>query len=414
MKLLVVSQYFWPEPFRINDICAGLKARGWDIDVLTSLPNVPEGRFYDGYGWFKRGERRHEGVGVERVGVIQRGKRNPVRWAFNCASFAVNSLFHLPHLNKNGYDAVFVFNNSPITKLLPANAFARHNRIPNVVYLLDIWPDSMFLLLGMKEAAGREGLFRRAVRGVCRRLYRGADLMLISSEGFEGRLREMGLKMPVAYLPNFAEPFEPAKGLVTRESLGVGEGTRLIGFAGNVGPAQGLSGLVEAAGLVRGRDVSYLIVGDGPELPALKAEVERKGLAGRFVFVGRVEPREVPEYIALCDAALVPLKDSGVLNLTVPAKLQTYMYAGKPVVAFLNGAGAELVKRAGCGFTAAAGDSAALARAIEEVCDAPREELARMGAAARAFCLENFEREALLDRLDGYLKKAVEDYGRRR
>ncbi len=413
MKLLVVSQYYWPEPFRITDICAGLRDRGWEIDVLTSLPNVPEGRFYDGYGWFKRGEKVHDGIGVERVGVIRRGKSNPVRWALNCASFAVNSLFHLPRLNKNGYDAVFVFNNSPVTKLLPANVFARHNRIPNVVYLLDIWPDSMFLLLGMKDAQ-REGAFRRAVRGVCRRLYRGVDLMLISSEGFEGKLREMGLGMPVEFFPNFAEPFDSAKGVVTRESLGVGESTRLIGFAGNIGPAQGLLGLVEAADIERGSDIKYLIVGDGPELPTLKDEVEKRGLSDRFVFVGRVEPEAVPEYIAPCDATLVSLKDSGVLNLTVPAKLQTYMYAGKPIVASMNGAGAELVEKVGCGFTAPAEDSDALSQALERLCSTPREELERMGNAAREYCREHFDREELLDRLDMYLKRAVEEYGRRR
>ena len=154
MRILVVSQYYWPEVFRITDICAGLVERGYDVDVLTSLPNVPQGRFYEGYDLFHRGPKEHDGVRIERVGVFERTKSNKVMWALNCASFAINSLFHLPKLARNKYDAVFVFNNSPVTVILPAKVFSAVKKIPNIIYILDIWPESLKRLYSTRLAVG--------------------------------------------------------------------------------------------------------------------------------------------------------------------------------------------------------------------------------------------------------------------
>ncbi|MEA5051088.1 MAG: glycosyltransferase family 4 protein [Oscillospiraceae bacterium] len=412
MKLLVVSQYFYPENFRINDIAKGLVERGHQVDVLTSLPNVPGGKFFDGYSWFSRGEREHDGVRIERVGVVRRGDGSPLRWVLNCASFAVNSLFHLPHLRRNGYDAVFVFNNSPVTKILPAKVFARRMHIPNIVYILDIWPDSMFLLLGMDEG-GRRTLFRRCSLALSRWLYKSADLLLVSSRGFEPKLRSMGLTAPIEYFPNYAEPLGAGGGGgVTRASLGLGAADTVVAFAGNVGVAQGLEKLAEAAALPQAGGVKFLIVGDGSALPALRAQVRAAGLEARFVFTGWVDSAAVPDYLRLSDAALVSLRESGVLDLTVPAKLQTYMYAGLPVVAFMNGAGAQTVLEADCGFAAPAGDAQALADALARMAALPKEERKAMGARGRAYCGQHFDRDRQLDALCGYLQKATEDYGK--
>lgn len=410
MKILVVSQYFYPENFRINDIVKGLIERGHSVDVLTSLPNVPGGEFFEGYSWRNRGEKNYEGATVERVGVIKRGNGSPVRWVLNCASFAFNSLFHLPHLKKNGYDVVFVFNNSPVTKILPAKVFSKRCKIPNVVFLLDIWPDSMFSLLKYPEDR-KDNLFMKATRWVSRWLYKSVDMFLISSKGFEGKLRSMGIKGDTEYFPNYAEPLELKSGERTRKSLGLKRSDTVIGFAGNVGVAQGLESLVEAARLSAG-NVKYLIVGDGSELSSVKAAVKAAGLQNSFVFSGWVDSSEVPSYLELCDALLVPLKDGGVLNLTVPAKLQTYMYASKPVIAFLNGAGADTVKEAECGFAVRAQDASALSETINEIAAMPKAELKRLGENGKRYCDAHFDREKVLDSLVRHLEKAIESYKR--
>ena len=410
MKLLVVSQYFWPENFRINDICDGLVERGHSVDVLTSLPNVPQGRFYDGYGWLKRGPKEHNGVGIERVGVIRRGSGGGLRWILNCASFAVNSLFHLPKLRKNDYDAVFVFANSPVSKILPAKRFAKVQKIPNVIFILDIWPESMFFLLGMKEK-GKETFFKKTSRAISRWLYRSGDLLLVSSKGFEGKLRKMGLDNRIEYFPNYAEPLKLEKNNdISREKLKLGEGDFVVGFAGNIGRAQGLDKLIEAAAENKSRNIKYLIVGDGSELEDIKIRCAGSRLTDRFIFTGWVDSAAVPSYLTLCDALLVSLEDSEVLNLTVPAKLQTYMYAAKPVIAFMNGAGAEVVRAAKCGVTATAGDAEALKNAIDFMTARSKPELQWLGNNGRVFCGEHYDREKVLDSLVWYIESAIKDY----
>lgn len=410
MKILVVSQYFYPENFRINDIVKGLVERGHSVDVLTSLPNVPGGEFFEGYSWRNRGEKSYEGAGVERVGVIKRGNGKPLRWVLNCASFAFNSLFHLPKLKKNDYEAVFVFNNSPVTKIFPAKVFARRMKIPNVVFLLDIWPDSMFLLLKYPEDK-KDNLFMRVTRGVSRWLYKSADMFLISSRGFEKKLRDMGITSAIEYFPNYAEPLELEGGGRTREALGLRKNDTVIGFAGNVGVAQGLENLVAAAKKSKS-GVKYLIVGDGSELSSIKELVRKERLENSFVFTGWVDSAEVPSYLELCDALLVSLKDGGVLNLTVPAKVQTYMYAKKPVIAFLNGAGAETVTEANCGFAVKAEDADALAETVDRIAAMPKAKLAALGENGRRFCDENFNRDKTIDRLVSLLERAIKEYKR--
>lgn len=521
MKLLVVTQYYWPEPFRITDICEQLVARGHEVDVLTSVPNVPQGEFYDGYGWFKRGEKEHGGVRIERVNVIRRGRDSAVRLALNCASYALNALFHLPGLGKNGYDAVFVFNNSPVSTIFPAKVFARRHKIPYVVFVLDIWPDSMYLLLDMPITA-KQTLFRRISLAVSRWLYRGAEALLISSKGMEPKLRGMGLQNVIEYFPNYAEPTrravlgqgvetgqgaetkqdaetgqDTASKSVTRAELGLAETDLVIGFAGNVGVAQGLDKVVEAAarlcgcaadgiifdgtlhdeiagdtgshtetgqdsamekitraaenaqakaarepqtekpasgagsvqetssweiaacrsgGEMRagaeksgpGADLKFLIVGDGPELHKLRALCDARGVADWFVFTGWVDGSAVAGYMALCDVTLACLKDNEVLNLTLPAKVQTYMDAGKPVLAFMNGAGADTVRAAGCGFTAEAESVDSLCAALGQIGKTERAALREMGESGRAYCAAHFDREKILDCLERYLAEAAE------
>lgn len=410
MKLLVVSQYFWPENFRINDICDGLVERGHVVDVLTSLPNVPQGRFYEGYGWFKRGPKQHNGINIERVGVVQRGRGSALRLVLNCASFAFNSLFHIPKLKKNDYDAVFVFNNSPVSQVWPAKVLAKAKQIPNIIFILDIWPESMYFLLGMKEN-DKKALFKKISRAVSRWFYKSGDLILISSKEFEPKLRMMGLDSEIEHFPNYAEPFEISdKSGISREKLGLAAKDFVVGFAGNVGKAQALDKLIEVAANLKTGKIKFLIVGDGSELETIKRQAAERGVWDRFVFTGWLESALVPDYLALCSALLVSLEDHEVLNLTIPAKLQTYMYASKPVVAFMNGAGAKAVREAECGVTAAAGDAGDLCEALTTISSCTKRALDTMGRNGRKYCEKNYGREQILDNLAGYIEKAVEDY----
>ncbi|MDO4567045.1 MAG: glycosyltransferase family 4 protein, partial [Oscillospiraceae bacterium] len=343
MKILAVTMYYHPEPFRITDICEELVRRGHEVQVLTSVPNIPDGEFYEGYGWFKYGERERNGVKIERVNVIKRGRDKPLRLMLNCASYAFNALFHLPKLAKNDYDVVFIFNNSPVSTIYPAKVFARRKKIPYVVFVLDIWPDSMYLLLNMPITA-KQTLFRKISYSISRWLYRSAQSLLISSPGMEKKLRGMGLDNTIEYFPNYPEPISGWENApeARRTALGFTESDIVIGFAGNIGKAQGLSSLLNAAARLKARgNIKFLIAGDGSELLNLKAQAEREGLEGTVVFTGWLESEKLPAYMALCDIGLASLKDNEVLNLVLPAKVQTYMNAALPVIAFMNGEGAR-------------------------------------------------------------------------
>ena len=219
MKILAVTMYYWPEPFRITDICEELVRRGHEVDVLTSVPNIPDGEFYEGYGWFRHGEKQRNGVNIERVDVIRRGRGSAVRLALNCASYAFNALFHLPHLARKGYDAIFVFNNSPVSTIYPAKVLSRHTKIPYSVFVLDIWPESMYFLLGLPESVEKPGLLRRISYSVSRSLYKGAASLLISSPGMREKLRAMGLDNTIEYFPNYAEPAKPLPELWQRRDI---------------------------------------------------------------------------------------------------------------------------------------------------------------------------------------------------
>ena len=411
MKILAVTMYYWPEPFRITDICEELVRRGHEVDVLTSVPNIPDGEFYDGYGWFRHGEKQRNGVNIERVDVIRRGRGSAVRLALNCASYAFNALFHLPHLAREGYDAIFVFNNSPVSTIYPAKVLSRRTGIPYSVFVLDIWPDSMYFLLGLPEKVEKPGLLRRISYAVSRSLYKDAASLLISSPGMREKLCAMGLDNTIELFPNYAEPPKPLPDgaeSITRASLGIGDDETVIGFAGNIGKAQGLENVVAAAAMLKDTGVKFLIAGDGSELPRIKQLVAENGLEDKFIFTGWVDGALLPAYTALCDVAVASLADSEVLNLVLPAKVQTYMSAGLPVIAFMNGEGAKVVNEAQCGFTAEAQNPKALAAAIKQASQTSRDELHRMGERGKIYCEQHFDRTRVIDDLERYLAEMVE------
>ena len=408
MRILVVSQYFYPEVFRITDICTGLVERGYDVDVLTSLPNVPQGKFYEGYNWFHRGEKTYKGISVDRVGVIERSKSNKIMWTLNCASFALNSLFHLPKYLKRQYDAVFVFNNSPVTVILPAKVFAKIKKIPNLIYILDIWPESLYSLVGATKI-NKKTLFYRFSSFFCRWLYKSGNTLLISSKGFEKKLRDMDLHSRISYFPNYAEKIQEEEGFaVTREELGFSNNDFIIGFAGGMGPAQGIDLVIEAASQLRSeKNIKLLLMGDGTEYDKLVESVKEKDLTDKVLLPGWISLNRLPSYMRLCDCMMMCLKDNEVLNITVPAKLQTYMSYAKPVIAFMNGAGADVVTEAGCGISVPAENVEQLKKAFVRMSTLSSEDIMSLGENGKKYCDEVFERSRVLDLLEKELSIAT-------
>lgn len=406
MNILVVSQYFWPENFRLNDLVLGLSERGHKVTVLTGKPNYPDGAFFEGYGFLRPVRERYgEEVEVLRVPLLPRGSGRGARLAINYLSFVVFASLLGPLLCRGRYDSVFVYEPSPITVGLPAILLKKIKNAPLLFWVQDLWPESL-------EATGavRSKRVLRYVARLARFIYEGCDRILVTSRGFVPRVVGVGAPPDrVYYWPQYAEalykPVELEEAASERRELP--DGFRVV-FAGNIGAAQNFETILEAAKKLRAYpEVRWVIIGDGRRRRWVEERVRGLGLEDRVHLIGKRPAESIPRYSALADALLVTLKREEIFSLTVPGKVQSYLACGRPVVAALDGEGARIVDEARCGETAPAEDPDALARAVLNLYEASPEERQAMGRRARAYFEEHFEREKLLDRLEGWIRELV-------
>jgi len=398
MRLIIVSQHFYPDSFRVNDIAFALREQGHEVRVITGLPDYDAGTVPPPYRRFRK--RREAVRGVEVIRLPTTRRRSGAFWrSVNYASFAVAGWLYASFMRRGGaVDAVLCYQTSPVSQALPAIRLARRFRCPHLLYCLDLWPESM-KVWGSDE---RSPVYR-AVSRASGRIYRAADLLAVCSRPFERYLAEKHGVDParMRYLPQHCEAlFDEVAGQY--EENGV---TDFL-FAGNVGTAQDVPCILRAAAILRdalgseGENAGFHvhIVGAGSELDAMRALGAELGLKEFATFHGRLPLERMPEYYRFADAFLLTLAGGSFVGQTLPGKLQSYMSAGKPVVAAVDGAAAELLAEAGCGLCAAASDAEGLARCMAEVmADAPRARA--LGERARAYYLHHFRREVFLERL---------------
>ena len=400
-RILVVTQHFWPENFRINDIVEGFLADGIEVDVLCGLPNYPKGEWFDGYDANGPFEEHFGTAQVFRCREVPRKGNTSVRIFLNYVSWPWNARWALSRL-PGGYDAVFCFNTSPVLMCWPAVVYARKHRIPCVNYVLDIWPENLYSVLPVKNP-----LLRGIAQGVSDWLYRRCDRLIAMSAPLQKRLCERTGKpaTQVAVIPQYCEDFYaiPCPDANLQQQFG---GRFNLVFTGTFTPAQSLDTVIRAVAKARAagaENLHLLLVGDGMSRSELE-QLVRQLDAGPFVtFYGSVPAREVPRFTTLADALLISLSDSPDLGLTVPAKLASYMAAGKPVVASMDGAGADAVRAAGCGVVSDACDVDALAQNLVTLCAMSADRRAELGRCAKVYYLENYRRSILLRRLESFV-----------
>jgi len=404
VRVTIVSQYFWPEQFRVNDLAVGLRARGHQVTVLTGQPSYPN---RDAFGRRRRPAReRYEGVDVVRVPLASRGDGEAWRLALNYLSFALSaSVFGAPRLPPS--DVVLVYQMSPVTMLVPALSLRRARGVPVVLWVQDLWPQTL-RAMGVVRSERVLALLDRVIRAGYRRCAR----VLGQSEDFLPLLRAAGVPDDrLDYLPNWAEehyrpvPADPE----VRRAAGIPAGFVAM-FAGNLGVAQALETLVDAAERLRelpgGAQVHWAVLGDGQRAGWLANEVRRRGLGDRVHLLGRAPLERMPALLAHADVVVTTLRRDPVWALTVPSRVQSFLACGRPMVSSADGTTARVVAAAG-GIAAPAQDPAALAAAIARVATLAPAERAAMGAAARQYYVTHFERAALLDRVERHLRGAA-------
>ena len=399
-KILVVTQHFWPENFRINDIVEGFLQDGIAVDVLCGLPNYPKGEWFPGYSAAGPFEEEWHGARLYRCKEVPRRGNTSVNIFLNYVSwpwYAAHALHRLP----GGYDAVFCFNTSPVLMCWPAIRYAKKHHIPFTNYVLDIWPENLYSVLNVKSKA-----LRAIAQGVSDALYKKADRLIAMSEPLQQRLCQRTGMPPqkIAVSPQYCEDFYavPQPDAAVQAQFG---GRFNLVFTGTFTPAQSLETVITAVqdARSRGADMLHLLlVGDGMSRAALEAKVKELHAEDAVTFYGSVPATDIPKFTALADALIVCLSDSPDLGLTVPAKVASYMAAGKPVLASMDGAGNAAVAAAG-GLSSPACDAAALADNLLALTRMGAAQRAAMGQSAKEYYLAHYRRSELLRKLEHFI-----------
>ena len=413
MKILFVCQYFYPEVFRGNDIAFHWAEEGHEVHVVCGVPNYPKGKFFEGYGLFKKRREtffndnhndnaNHKGgvLKVTRLPIVPRGN-GKVTLMLNYFSYLVVAwVWMLFHSIGHRYDRVFVQQLSPVMMSAPGVLYKKLRGVPLYTWVLDLWPESLTAAGGISNKWVL-GFFRHFVKSE----YRHSDKILISSRSFERSILEYGpYSEKIIYFPQWSDSNENDNANHNEndnENLPVlPEGFKLM-FAGAVGEAHGFECTMEAARLTKEhKEIKWVIVGDGRRLDWVRSFVAENGLEETVLTLGRFPAETMPWFFGQADVMLVTLSDDPLFRLYAPAKISSYMAAGKAIVAVLNGEGAEVIRDADCGWTLAAGDAEGFARLAVELSQMDKAVLEEKGRNALRYYNEHFMKENCLSRLD--------------
>ena len=408
-KILFVCQYFYPEIFRGNDVAFHWAEEGHDVHVVTGIPNYPDGVFHKGYGMFKNRNQVVNGVRVTRLPIFPRGN-NKIMLILNYFSYFIVACMYvlwkvfadsfkgfLGFKKSFEFDFVFCQQLSPVMMSLPAVLYKKLKKVLLYTWVLDLWPESL-------SAAG--GISNKHILGFfdwfVKKEYKWSDKILTSSKSFDQSIRTYGdYKGKIVYYPQWSDGSPSTPFLPPNYSLPeILSGFKVM-FAGAVGEAQGMECNMQATLLTKERkDIKWVIVGDGRRLPWVQQFVKEHGLEETVLTLGRYPSETMPLFFEKADVMLVSLTDSPLFNLYAPAKISSYMASGRPIIACLNGEGAEVVKAAECGWLVAAGDAEGLAKLVIRLADENKETLNAKGACGLKFYKENFDKEKCLSNLD--------------
>lgn len=405
MKLLIVSQYFWPENFRINDLAEALKVRGHDVTVLTGTPNYPAGQFFRGYGLFRRTQEIWRGVNIVRSPLWSRGRGGGVRLALNYLTFALFASVLVRFRLRGPFDAIFVFEVSPVTVGIPAIVASRRFHAPILFWVLDLWPESLTAAGGVQSPR-----VLRAIDRLVRWIYQNCARVLVQSRAFIPEIARHGVPhSDILYFPGWGESlFQPMQQADSALLPPLPSGFKVL-FAGNIGEAQDFPAVLEAAATLRDRvDIHWLIVGDGRMAAWAKEEVQRRGLS-QVHFLGRHPLESMPHFYAAADALLLPLKREPIFALTIPGKLQSYLACARPILGMLDGEGARIVEESGGGVTCPAGDAAGLSAQVCKLAALPEATREAMGQNGRRYYEAHFDRTRLFDQLEIWLREVAQE-----
>jgi len=405
LKILITSQHFYPENFRINSVAKSLVALGYEVDVLTGMPNYPSGKIFKGYESASLKNESYEGVSIFRVPIFLRGSGSNIALSLNYLSYVLSaSIFGYWRLKKR-YDAVLCYGTSPILQAIPAIILAKKNHAKMVLNVQDLWPESV-------SATGRihSPVVIWALSKIVSWIYKHSHIVLVQSEAFCESILQMRAGLKIVYWPNSVDPM-----LYKGEEIALpsnlvelfSSGKFIITFAGNIGSAQSIETIVEAAELLKDQDhIKIVLLGDGSKRAWALQEIEDRNLSNLYL-PGAFPESLMPSIYRKSSCLLVSLSNKTIFSLTIPNKIQGYLAQGRPVIGSLNGIGAKVIEDAGVGLTASAENPQLLTQKILEMSQKSINDLETYGRNGKAYFMNHFEHDRLMGQLDDILRGSL-------
>lgn len=394
--ILVISQYFYPEQFRINDMCAEWVKRGYKVTVLTGYPNYPQGKYYDGYGLFKKTKERWNGVDIIRIPLTARGQGS-IKLAANYFSFVISGFFWAKTTRIKA-DYVFTFEVSPMTQALIGTWYSKRRKVPNYLYVQDLWPENVEIVTGIHSP-----FVIKPIEAMVNHIYKHCDVIFATSPSFvkEIQKRVKHKKNKVKYLPQYAEDFYKPVERKPVPEIPDDDSFKII-FTGNIGQAQGLDILPKTAKLLKGKEnVKFVVVGDGRNKEQFLKQISDNSVQDMFIMIDRQPPERIPELLAACDAAFISFMPDPLFEKTIPAKLQSYMACGMPILASANGETKRIIEESNCGICVELGNAKLMKNAIITMSTQSKTQMHNL---SRTYFEKHFEKDKILKYLDRFFK----------
>ena len=402
--ILLISQYFYPETFRVNDMACEWVKRGYKVTVLTGIPNYPMGKYFEGYDRKHRTRENWNGVNIIRIPLVARGNSsnkliNAAGMAANYFSFVVSGKKWVKSKEAAELhaDLVFTFEVSPMTQAMIGVWYGQRYKVPTFLYVQDLWPENVETVTGIHN---------RAIIGpidkMVDKIYKETDTIFTTSPSFVKAI--VGRRLPVEkdkvhYWPQYAEEFYKPMEPQRVDGIDQSDNTYKVAFTGNIGTAQGLDVLPKAAKELEDENVKFVVVGDGRYQAEFERQIDELGVRDKFIMIPRVPAERVPVILSNADAGFISFNKTPLWENTIPAKLQSYMACGKAIIASASGETERVIREADCGVCCEIGDPRALAEGIRKM---KISDSAEMGRRARAYFEEKFDKKKLMDEMDDY------------
>lgn len=397
-RVLICTNHFYPETFRCNDVAFDLVKRGYEVDILTAIPDYPQGSFPKGYGIFKKRKETIKGVRVYRAFIIPRGKGGVLRLALNYFSFLFSSIVDGLFLClSRKYDRVLVHETSPVFIGVVAVLVKKIKKIPMLFWVLDLWPESM-LSYGRLNSPF---VFKK-IDNLTKWIYRNSDKILISSRGFEKAIGEKGIDTSkIEYFPNWADKVNKTDAVYDLPSLPEGF---IVMFAGNMGTGQNFEVLMKSVNELRNeKDIHFVFLGNGSMFEWVKQFVEDNNLEKTVHLLGQYPSQMMPAFYEKADAMIVALTSDFAHNNTLPAKVQGYMNSKKPVLGLIDGEAQIIIKEAQCGYTCNANDYKGFAKLVLDVSRMTKADRVVLGNNGFSYCKNNFDYDKCMNHIEKLL-----------